>query len=185
MVPASAVAATPKSQVPVGAWRDGLCNCCVYGCCHAQLCLTCWCAPCALGQVMQRMHLSWYGQETNPASASVTCRTVAYIFVAYLLSDYFLALAESLLLPAGNSTSTNGYDPYHTNTSNPQGDIPAAFYLFYGLRLALHLLFLIYMVVAVMNTRRYIRNKYGIREQSCQGAEDCCCAYWCQVRSLT
>lgn len=128
---------------------------------------------------MQRMRLSWYGAETGPASASVTCRTVAYLFVAYIFCDYVLALTEVAVLPPGNSTSSNGYDPYHANTNNPQGDIPPIFFLFYFLRGLLHLVFLVYMMIAIINTRRYIRNKYAIREQSCQGMEDCCCAFWC------
>jgi len=133
---------------------------------------------------MQRMHLSWYGGETSPASASGTCRTVAYLFGAYLFTDYLLALIETAILPYGNSTASNGYDPYHTNTNNPQGDISPAFYVFYFLRGVLHLAFFIYMLIAVANTRRYIRNKYAIREQSCQGMEDCCCACWCNCCTI-
>lgn len=188
-VPAKVLTATKTSQVPVGAWRDSLCNCCAYGCCHPQLCLTCWCAPCALGQVMQRMHLSWYGRETGPASASVTCRTVAILFAAYLACDYIFALFESILLPSENtsssSSSSNAYDPYHTNTNNPQGgDVPPAFYVFYFLRGTMHFAFWLYMLIAVTNTRRYIRNKYAIPEQSCHGMEDCCCAFWCQCCNI-
>jgi hypothetical protein len=32
-------------QATVGAWKDGLFSCFRYGCCHAHLCLSCWCAP--------------------------------------------------------------------------------------------------------------------------------------------
>lgn len=142
----------------------------------------------ALGQVMQRMHLSWYGRETGPASASVTCRTVAILFAAYLACDYIFALFESILLPSENtssSSSSNAYDPYHTNTNNPQGgDVPPAFYVFYFLRGTMHFAFWLYMLIAVTNTRRYIRNKYAIPEQSCHGMEDCCCAFWCQCCNI-
>ena len=138
----------------------------------------------ALGQVMQRMHLSWIGTETGPASASVTCRTVAFLFGAYLVTDYFLALIEKVLVPPVNSTTNNGFDPYHTNTSNPQGDVNPLFYLFYALRMALHVGFMIYMLVAMSNTRRYIRRKYAIREQTCKGMEDFCCAFWCHCCTI-
>lgn len=123
---------------------------------------------------MQRMNLSWYGREAGPATVSMTFRICVVIMAAYLATDYLLAIIETALLPDANSSSSNGaYDPYHTNTNNPAGDIPAAFYPFYFLRICLHVAMLFYMVVATMNTRRYIRNKYAIPEQSCQGAEDC------------
>jgi hypothetical protein len=134
---------------------------------------------------MQRMHLSWFGRETGPASASVTCRIVAFLFGAYIVCDYLLALIETSLLPSDNSSSTNGYDPYHTNTNNPTGDIPPSYYIFYFLRGALHMCFFCYMLLAVMNTRRYIRTKYAIPEQSCHGMEDFCCAFWCQCCTIS
>ena len=46
-----AAAAQDPHMIPRGRWRDGLCDCCRFGCCHPQCCLTCWCGPCALGQV--------------------------------------------------------------------------------------------------------------------------------------
>lgn len=138
----------------------------------------------ALGQVMQRMNLSWYGGQAGPATASVTCRTVAYLFAAYILCDYILAIIETAILPH-DASSTSTTNPYHTNTNNPQGDIPPIFYLFYGLRATLHIVFFFYMMIAIVNTRQYIRTKYAIREgSSCRGMEDCCCAFWCQCCTI-
>ena len=32
-------------HIPVGHWRDGLCDCCIHGCCHPLCCLAFWCSP--------------------------------------------------------------------------------------------------------------------------------------------
>lgn len=45
MVPYGGEIVRPKTQVPVGAWKDGLCNCFEYGPCHNHLCMSCWCVP--------------------------------------------------------------------------------------------------------------------------------------------
>jgi hypothetical protein len=31
--------------IPIGKWRDELCNCCTFGPCHAMCCLGYWCTP--------------------------------------------------------------------------------------------------------------------------------------------
>jgi Cys-rich protein (TIGR01571 family) len=31
--------------IPTEKWRDGLCDCFTFGCCHAMCCLGCWCLP--------------------------------------------------------------------------------------------------------------------------------------------
>ena len=31
--------------IPNEQWRDGLCDCCTFGCCHAMCCLGYWCQP--------------------------------------------------------------------------------------------------------------------------------------------
>jgi hypothetical protein len=46
-------------SVPFERWRDGLCDCCAFGCCHPVCCLTLWCYPCSLGQVLHRMKLNF------------------------------------------------------------------------------------------------------------------------------
>jgi hypothetical protein len=32
--------------IPVGRFRDGLCNCCAHGCCHGHYVTSCWCPMC-------------------------------------------------------------------------------------------------------------------------------------------
>ena len=47
----SSSAVPDPHMIPRGRWRDDLCDCCRFGCCHPMCCLACWCGPCALGQV--------------------------------------------------------------------------------------------------------------------------------------
>lgn len=46
--------------------------------------------PVALGQVMHRMRLSWYGGETGAISAASTCQMVTYLVVACIITDLIL-----------------------------------------------------------------------------------------------
>ena len=43
-----------KVHIPVGHWRDGLCNCCLYGPCHNRFCMA-WCCP--LGTCLYRIYV--------------------------------------------------------------------------------------------------------------------------------
>ena len=145
-----------------------------------------WLFTGALGQVMQRMHLSWYGRETGPASASVTCRTVAILFAAYLGCDYLFALIETIVASEWELLLFQWMDTTHI-TRLPtilKENVPPAFYFFYVLRGVMHFVFFLYMLISVINTRRYIRNKYAIPEACCHGMEDCCCAFWCPGLSI-
>ena len=37
----------------------------------------------------------------------------------------------------------------------------------------------LFVLIVVFRTRMYVRNRYGIPEETCNGCEDCCCAFWC------
>lgn len=37
----------------------------------------------------------------------------------------------------------------------------------------------VFVLIVVFRTRLYVRHRYGIPEASCNGCEDCCCAFWC------
>ena len=56
----SATGGPNPHKIPTGTWRDGLCDCCKFGCCHPTCCLSFWCTACALGQG-ESFTLSWYG----------------------------------------------------------------------------------------------------------------------------
>ncbi|KAL7548881.1 hypothetical protein ACHAWF_012144 [Thalassiosira exigua] len=153
-------AAIPTSSIPVGGWRDGICDCFQLGVCHPTL-WNSWCCPLILaGQVMHRLKLTWFG---NPAAAEQTSATfhillritVAYFFVTELLK----------WLPV------EYFDEY--------GQLTTAGLAVMYTRDILNLLFTFFTVVVVYKTRKHIREKYSIPEAQCAGCEDCCCAAFC------
>ncbi|KAI2494844.1 PLAC8 family [Fragilaria crotonensis] len=71
------------SHIPSGAWRDGCCDCCTN---TPVCCMSCWCGPVVLGQVMTRLRLNWCGFGAGkPPSESRTCIIVTAIFLAYMV----------------------------------------------------------------------------------------------------
>jgi Cys-rich protein (TIGR01571 family) len=133
----------------------------------------------ALAQVMQRLNLNWIANPIQGVPPN-TFFTVFSLTAAFLVCHYILALAVMAVLPQDNSTTTNGYNPYGTNTTNPTGDIPTSFYVFYFVQHALVFAFFLYSLIITIKTRYYIRKKYAIRTQNCdESLEDCCCSCWC------
>jgi len=62
--------ATERANIPVGRWRDGLCECLKHGCCHAWCCLNCWCPLLGVGQLLNRMGLHACAREVKAQSRS-------------------------------------------------------------------------------------------------------------------
>lgn len=163
-------------KIPVGRWRDGLCDCCVMGCCHAHLCLAWRCAPCALGQVMTRMNLSPFADPylrgTSHTRRWTTCRIMSLVYFVMIVVLYSLAIAVTPH-PYVDQDGVVHHDPKR----------PSPFWT-----LVYHLLavsWTIYLLLAICKTRAYVRQTYGIPETSCRGCEDCCCSYWCPCCTIS
>eukprot|EP00584_Thalassiosira_punctigera_P006352 CAMPEP_0172531078 /NCGR_PEP_ID=MMETSP1067-20121228/4619_1 /TAXON_ID=265564 ORGANISM="Thalassiosira punctigera, Strain Tpunct2005C2" /NCGR_SAMPLE_ID=MMETSP1067 /ASSEMBLY_ACC=CAM_ASM_000444 /LENGTH=194 /DNA_ID=CAMNT_0013315407 /DNA_START=33 /DNA_END=614 /DNA_ORIENTATION=+ len=77
-------AAIPRASVPVGDWKDGLCDCCRHGLIHPVI-WNAWCCPLVLsGQVMHRLKLTWLGNEGGTiAQTTATFRILLLITVVY------------------------------------------------------------------------------------------------------
>ena len=45
LVPFQAQNVRPTTNVPVGAWKDSILDCCSYGPCHNHFCISSWCVP--------------------------------------------------------------------------------------------------------------------------------------------
>jgi Cys-rich protein (TIGR01571 family) len=76
-------------NIPSGRWRDGLCDCCIHGCCHAVCCMGLWCTPCALGQVLHRMRFNvcacpWQNDENPPSLSAFKILFAGYAAVLAL-----------------------------------------------------------------------------------------------------
>lgn len=82
-------------NVPKGYWKDGLFDCFRYGVFHPSVCMPCWCRQMAMGQVMQRMRLSWTGQRTMSDKAMSTFVICAVLVICYNIYD--IALGSYLM----------------------------------------------------------------------------------------
>lgn len=112
------------------------------------------------------MHLSWYGGQTDSISASKTCSVVAYGAIVYFIIICLIASLQADIL------------------ANSSGYLPPLYLFLEVLRYLVNIVFVVYMIVAIAKTRRYIREKYSIREKYCRGCEDCMCAYCCPCLTI-
>ncbi|KAL7537106.1 hypothetical protein ACHAXR_009171, partial [Thalassiosira sp. AJA248-18] len=142
-------AAIPRASIPEGRWRDDCCDCFRHGVCHPML-WNAWCCPLILvGQTMQRLNLTWLGNEvgTSLDPSVVVGRVGTFRIMLWITVVYYIA---SVVL-----------------------------YFLVPVRCLLALSFGLFSIVLVCKTRKHIREKYRIPEKQCHGCEDCCCAYWC------
>ena len=82
---------TASGSNPVGAWKDGLFSCFRYGLFHPHLCLSCWCHPIAMAQVMTRENFNCLGSPGTVAEVATTFNRVMIIFLLYI----FFSLLQS------------------------------------------------------------------------------------------
>jgi len=171
-------------NIPNGRWRDDLCDCFRFGCCHPQCCLTFWCEPCALGQVLTRLRLDLWARPMSVVEGGLTAfQILLTIWVVYLVVTWSL----NIVVQVFQEDDTEGGDSsnmWDTNGNDPDWLI--------GIRILRNLLDLalfIFTLIITMFLRKYIRSKYNIPEKyccckdessCCSGCEDCCCAFWCQ-----
>ena len=177
---------------PVGAWKDGLCDCFKYGICHAHLWLACCCRSIALAQVMVRMRLNWCGEAASVSAAAKTFKTVCFITFTYLALDYALSLASNMLYGkyindltlSGYAQDHEGIEDYFEQDENTNtADAPVGFYIMTYLRQIMGYAFMFYFWIAAIRIRRAIREKHAIPEQNCVGCVVCCGC--CKVMQMT
>eukprot|EP00581_Thalassiosira_minuscula_P013670 CAMPEP_0183727298 /NCGR_PEP_ID=MMETSP0737-20130205/25325_1 /TAXON_ID=385413 /ORGANISM="Thalassiosira miniscula, Strain CCMP1093" /LENGTH=290 /DNA_ID=CAMNT_0025958891 /DNA_START=40 /DNA_END=912 /DNA_ORIENTATION=+ len=160
-------AAIPRASVPVGNWKDGVCDCFRLGLIHPVV-WNAWCCPLIIaGQVMHRLKLTWLGSNAaSVAQTAPTFRICLCITLIYVTIDQTLGYSPILL----------GEDPTQRDS-----DIVATIYFWKN---TLRLLFYLFVVVVAARTRKNIRMRYSIPERQCQGCEDVCCMLWCHCCTL-
>lgn len=151
-------------NVPVGHWKDGLCNCFAYGPCHNHCIMAAICPLIAAGQVIARLKLSFWGKpgtvsETTGAFSKICTWTIFYSAVSILLG--FIDAPYN--------------DPEHPR------DIPPFIFFLMMLRTLLHYVYLGVLIYVLWNVRHYTRTKYAIPEEETYptGCEDLLCAVCC------
>jgi Cys-rich protein (TIGR01571 family) len=166
--------AIPRVSVPVGAWKDGLCDCCSLGCIHPVIWNAYCCSLILVGQIMVRLRLTFLGDEIpyNSSSAIMnsqageTFKILALITILrFVITQTISVIAHSILL--GRST-------YEEAQRDQQ-----ILVLLTGITYTINIAYAILLIYLIARTRYRIRSRYGIPEQNCHGCEDCCCAYWC------
>lgn len=136
-------------EIPFGHWRDGLCDCCSYGCCHPMLCNSYFCELVAISQVMTRLNLNPFAEHGD---ATHTFKVAIIITASFAIFNFIM------------------------NMIAPTGALPAGlFWLFYIVSNAVW----IYFMVVVIKTRMHIRHRYRIPIVCCGCLEDCLCAFLC------
>jgi Cys-rich protein (TIGR01571 family) len=167
----SETAALGTHNVPFGRWRDGLCDCCALGFCHPVCCLTCWCYPCALGQVLHRMKLNCCANPTADGHYSATS-AFKFFFGIVMGVCMVLFIVWVIVTYISVTTTTATYDfstrRYHVNTSG--GD------KFYGIGGLIIFSLALLCFFVTMRLRTYVREWFNIPGSRC---EDCCCSFWC------
>jgi len=90
-----------KSQdAPVGGWKNGLCDCCIHGCCHAHFWLGLCFPQCLLAQVMVRLDLDMLGQPRPPTGTPNSAfTTMVVLTVVWLISHGIPVLGAILSYP--------------------------------------------------------------------------------------
>jgi len=176
----TAVSSTPMAPFAAssGQWKDGLCNCCVHGCCHPSL-ICSWCCPLiAISQVMRRMNLIFTGRQGTNIQSKIT-----YLVLLAVSLLYFFNGPRHL---SGKYGGSGGNDSNRFNDDDGSNS-PSSFILPTSLTtMMIHFVFpySVYsflVVYLVWVTRSFIRRRYNIPERSCAGCEDCCvaCAFPC------
>lgn len=153
--------------IPTGEWRDGIWHCFSIGLCSVQCCLTYWCMPIALGQVMTRLDLNWVASP-RPADTSNTMSAFAFmviLVIVYAVGDMILALAAG---PIDVQALETGEEPSPTTAA------------LQSVRQMWEFVFGVFVLVVVCRTRQYVRGRYSI-PPTCgdDTTEDCCCACCC------
>jgi Cys-rich protein (TIGR01571 family) len=141
--------------IPVGGWRDRLCDCTKFGICHSVNINTIFCPLLSLGQVMTRLKLDAFGRPTRIRTdtwSSMWTITIFWIFMNVLI---YLAFNYK----------------WSNNLPLTTSDYLAV--------VILNLSGVIFTFSAVSATRAALREVYDIREYRFYDLEDNCCAMFC------
>ena len=129
---------------------------------------------------MTRMSRNWIGGAGKPPATSNTFMIVYILFIVYVVLWIIFCSVMIATVPTcyWEATRTyNVYDPYDSGYVRCTSS--GAYIAMWVFLVILNILFWVYFVVAMFQTRRTIRNKYNIPPSSCGDCEDFCCTLWC------
>ena len=111
-----------------------------------------------MGQVMQRLNLTWLGGPGSPEQTKSTFIVVLTIVLSFTV----FSMAMDYMFPA----YVNGYYAQPPTWISTTKNLAS-------------MLIIVWCIYVRMKTREYVRNKYRIPEERCIGCEDLCCSIWC------
>jgi hypothetical protein len=128
-----------------------------------------WCNMILLGQVMTRMNLDWIGSPIgNRTGTWSPFKIMVAVTAVYILVSVFAPVAV---------TAVNILVSVFAPAADPGSSGSGAFFTL------VHLVFipsmLLYVLVAKLRTRAYIRRKYGVRPNVCSSCGCCGCGSSC------
>eukprot|EP00549_Striatella_unipunctata_P001965 CAMPEP_0118696612 /NCGR_PEP_ID=MMETSP0800-20121206/13956_1 /TAXON_ID=210618 ORGANISM="Striatella unipunctata, Strain CCMP2910" /NCGR_SAMPLE_ID=MMETSP0800 /ASSEMBLY_ACC=CAM_ASM_000638 /LENGTH=292 /DNA_ID=CAMNT_0006595769 /DNA_START=161 /DNA_END=1039 /DNA_ORIENTATION=+ len=167
--------APERSNIPVGHWRDDLCDCFRFGALHP-VCWMAYCFPTILAsQVMTRMSLNWLGGPVSAAEAASTFKKLLILFFIYWIIGSTLSAA--LITSKGDPHEHDNDFDWDGDENQPvQSKTTIGLTEYHNLW---HFVFVLFGVFIATRTRYNIRERYAIPEQNCRGCEDVCCSCFC------
>jgi len=144
-------------DIPVGYWKDGLCNFFKYGCCHPVVWHGLFCPLIGLGQIQQRTSLDFLGRPRF-GDEGISNRVMMLVVVV------FWAATNVGIFAACNLKWFNGMELSMADASA----IVLINVAMFG-----------FVVFVTQSTRSSLREKFMIREERCFDLEDLCCATMC------
>lgn len=175
------------SSIPVGAWRDGECDCCNYGACHPHIWTSLLCPLLAAGQVINRLQFTWYGKAAQTAAESARAFLIIfYITVAHWILFAILEISVMILMPDpydayAYDVDTAEYDSPFSDSTSQYHPLPDSFQptgllaVIINVYTILKWVYIAIIFVVLLSLRISVRNKFGIGGNF---LKDCCCTYW-------
>lgn len=162
------LAAVDEQTATLSGWKDTFFDCFRYGCCHPLFCLACWCAPCALGQVMTRIKLNLLA---NPRATDEKTFWTPFKFLFAMTAGYILirVITQAII----------DYKADCDDERDEEDSYPAWADAMETVRVLIFLAFFVFVTVLITKTRRFLRRKKNIPAENCGKIEDCCLAFWC------
>jgi len=117
---------------------------------------------------MTRLQLNWNTKPGNQMETQRTFPIILYIVISFFILDRILIYSELALL------SSDGY-----------GELTAGSMIVACIRNIIELIYLVYQVYTIMQTRKFLRSKYAIPSVYCsENTEDFCCALCCSCLTV-
>ena len=142
-----------KIDIPVGQWRDTVCDIFRYGYCHGSVWTSICCVPIATGQTISRLHLTMCGK---PGIASIRARATIFLTIVMAVLSFFTLRVLLFLVIAL-------HDPNFEKESSIDWIEPGtAYYTLCAIDDCIGLIGTILAIYQIYRVRLHVRTRYAI-----------------------